>query len=47
MALPRMLALAEVVWSPREARDWADFTQRMPRHRERLERWPARVWRPA
>src|SRR5690606_1929267 len=30
MLLPRLLALAEVVWSPREARDWASFTQRVP-----------------
>jgi hexosaminidase len=30
MALPRMLALAEVVWSPREARDWGDFARRLP-----------------
>jgi hexosaminidase len=29
MALPRMSALAEVVWSPREQRDFADFSQRL------------------
>lgn len=35
MALPRMLALAEVVWSPREARNWDDFFTRLrPRLRE-------------
>ena len=45
MALPRMLALAEVVWSPREARDWAGFKSRLPRHLERLAAWPARVGR--
>jgi hexosaminidase len=30
MALPRMLALAEVAWSPRAARDWAGFARRLP-----------------
>ncbi len=45
MALPRMLALAEVAWSPREARDWASFMMRLPRHLERLAAWPARVGR--
>jgi hexosaminidase len=30
MALPRMLALAEVVWSPRGARDWNSFSARLP-----------------
>ncbi|MCJ8165715.1 family 20 glycosylhydrolase [Pontibacter sp. E15-1] len=29
MVLPRMLALAEVVWSPKESRDWASFNQRL------------------
>ncbi|TPE43914.1 glycoside hydrolase family 20 protein [Pontibacter mangrovi] len=29
MVLPRMLALAEVVWSPKESRDWAGFNQRL------------------
>jgi hexosaminidase len=30
MALPRMLAVAEAVWSPAEARDFASFTRRLP-----------------
>ncbi len=30
MALPRMLALAEVLWSPAEARDWEMFRRRLP-----------------
>lgn len=30
MAMPRMLAVAEVTWSPREARNWASFTDRLP-----------------
>jgi hexosaminidase len=38
MALPRMLALAEVVWSPREARDWAGFARRLSPELSRLDR---------
>jgi hexosaminidase len=38
MALPRMLALAEVVWSPREARDWTDFARRLPAALAALDR---------
>jgi hexosaminidase len=30
MVFPRMLAVAEVVWSPRDAHDFASFTQRLP-----------------
>ena len=30
MALPRMLALSEVLWSPVEARDWETFRRRLP-----------------
>ncbi len=30
MAYPRVLALAEIAWSPREARDWASFSARLP-----------------
>ena len=29
MVLPRMLALAEVVWSPAASKDWIDFNQRL------------------
>jgi hexosaminidase len=29
MVLPRMLALAEVVWSPKENRDWNSFNERL------------------
>ncbi len=45
MALPRMLALAEAVWSPRAARDWASFAGRLPAHLAWLERWPANFGR--
>ncbi|MCH2109161.1 MAG: family 20 glycosylhydrolase [Polyangiaceae bacterium] len=30
MAYPRALALAEVVWSAKQDRDWNDFTRRLP-----------------
>jgi hexosaminidase len=30
MVFPRLLALAEVVWSPKDARDWSGFTARLP-----------------
>ncbi|HEX6747430.1 MAG TPA: beta-N-acetylhexosaminidase [Longimicrobium sp.] len=36
MVLPRMLALAEVLWSPPESRDWASFQARLPAHLRRL-----------
>ena len=29
MAYPRALALAELAWSPREARDWTSFRTRL------------------
>ncbi len=32
MILPRMLALAEVVWSPKEKRNYEDFTKRLEPH---------------
>ena len=36
MVYPRALALAEVVWSPTAARDWADFQVRLPDQLRRL-----------
>jgi hexosaminidase len=35
-AFPRMLALAEVVWSPKEGRDYPGFLARLAPHLERL-----------
>lgn len=32
MLLPRMLALSEVVWSPKESRDYKDFSERIEKH---------------
>lgn len=46
-ALPRMCALAEVVWSAKAKRDYQDFTRRMSAHYQRLDEmdvnyhWPA------
>ena len=37
MAFPRMTALAEVVWTPRERKDWADFRRRLDVHLRRLD----------
>ncbi len=37
MAYPRVLAMSEVVWSPRDDRDWEDFQRRLPAHYHRLE----------
>jgi hexosaminidase len=37
MAFPRMTALAEVVWTPRELRDFADFRRRLDVHLRRLD----------
>jgi hexosaminidase len=38
MAFPRMLALAEVVWSPKAARDWDGFQARLPGRLDELQR---------
>jgi hexosaminidase len=38
MVFPRMLALSEVVWSPKEARNWDSFLQRLGPHMETLDR---------
>jgi hexosaminidase len=37
MALPRMIALAEVAWTPREMRDWDDFRGRLDSQLRRLD----------
>ena len=36
MAFPRACALAEVLWTPKAERDYADFTARLATHLERL-----------
>jgi hexosaminidase len=37
MAFPRLCALSEVFWSPRESRDFASFERRMEAHGRRLD----------
>ena len=39
MVYPRACALAEVVWSPKESRDYNGFLQRMKVHLGRLDDW--------
>lgn len=36
MVYPRACAMAEVVWSPKETRDWDDFSSRLAGHLKRL-----------
>lgn len=38
MVFPRLLALSEAVWSPLEAKNYADFRRRLPFHIARLEK---------
>jgi hexosaminidase len=37
MAFPRLCAISEVLWSPKEKRDFEDFSRRLPAHVRRLE----------
>jgi hexosaminidase len=37
MAVPRMIALAEVAWTSREMKDWSSFRQRLSDHFKRLD----------
>jgi hexosaminidase len=37
MLMPRMLALSEVLWSPKEARNWQGFVARLPAQLVRLD----------
>ena len=37
MLFPRMFALTEAVWSPKEYRDWRSFIHRLPRQLRRLD----------
>ena len=36
MAFPRVSALAEVTWTPRDKKDYAEFLERLPYHLQRL-----------
>jgi hexosaminidase len=37
MTYPRACALAEILWSPKDSRDWNSFTKRLRAHYKRLE----------
>jgi hexosaminidase len=37
MILPRMSALSEVVWTPKENKDWKDFKFRLNKMKDRYE----------
>jgi hexosaminidase len=37
MTYPRACAMAEVTWSPKEARNWDDFNRRLQTHLQRLD----------
>ena len=37
MAFPRVSALAEGVWTPKDRKDYADFSARLPIHLKRLD----------
>jgi hexosaminidase len=37
MAFPRLCALSEAFWSPRDKRDFASFERRMTKHGNRLD----------
>jgi hexosaminidase len=39
MIFPRMSALSEVLWSPKENRNWADFEKRIPGLLKRYDWW--------
>ena len=41
MIFPRMAALSEILWSPRESRNWEHFEKRLPAQFLRYERWNA------
>ncbi len=41
MIFPRLSALSEVLWSPKEQRDWKDFQQRMETQYKRYNIWKA------
>jgi len=41
MVFPRMSALSEVLWSPKEKRNWSDFEKRLQTQFKRYELWKA------
>jgi hexosaminidase len=47
MAYPRVLALSEIAWSPREARDWKSFSARLPAALRLLDRLGVKYRKPS
>jgi hexosaminidase len=47
MAFPRVSALAEGVWTPKDRQDYADFSARLAVHLKRLEILDVNFRRPA
>lgn len=41
MVFPRMSALSEVLWTPKEKKNWKDFERRLPVQFKRYELWKA------
>jgi hexosaminidase len=39
MVYPRAIALAEVVWSPKNSRNYDNFVERMKDHRKLMDHW--------
>jgi hexosaminidase len=39
MLFPRISALSEILWSPKEARDWKDFEKRLLTQFKRYDKW--------
>jgi hexosaminidase len=45
MLFPRLSALSEVLWSPKEKRDYQNFTRKLPTQKKRYELWGANYFR--
>ncbi len=45
MLFPRLAALSEVLWSPKESRNWDDFQKRMPDVLKRYDLWNVNYFR--
>jgi hexosaminidase len=41
MLFPRLSALSEVLWSPKEQRNWESFQKRLPTQFKRYDLWRA------
>ncbi len=45
MIFPRLSALSEVLWSPRESRNWSDFSMRMQTQFRRYDLWKVNYYK--